>query len=143
MGTREEMIAELKRLLLPYLRSVGFSGAFPHLRKISEDAIELVTFQFDRNGGGFVIEVARGPLTGITTSWGAHIPPNKAKAWDVHPDFRKRIQPKTGGGTDSWFRFDAVAPANVASDALARISAGDLWAGVELQPPGPRYKPKT
>ena len=139
MSDREAMISELKRVVQPHLRSIGFSGSFPHFRKIGLTTIELVTFQFDRNGGGFVIEIARAPVSGITTSWGAHIPANKTKAWDVHGNFRKRIQPKSGGSTNSWFRFDLAALAKVATQAFSRISEPDLWDGVELQPPGPVY----
>jgi uncharacterized protein DUF4304 len=136
ISDRQAMISELKRVVQPHLRSIGFSGSFPHFRKIGQATIELVTFQFDRNGGGFVIEIARGPADGITTARGTHIPPGRTKAWDVHPNFRKRIQPKTGGGTDSWFRFDTAAPGKVAVEALAQMSKADLWAGVELQSPG-------
>jgi hypothetical protein len=111
---REATIRELKRVLQPQLRSLGFTGTFPHFRKIGKDAIDLMTFQFDRNGGGFVIEIARCLADGIVTPWGAHIPPNKTTSHDLHPDRRKRIQPQTGGGTDAWFRFDTAAPQAVA-----------------------------
>jgi hypothetical protein len=139
MSDREAMISELKRVVQSHLRSVGFSGSFPHFRKIGQATIELVTFQFDRHGGGFVMEIARGPAGGITTALGAHISPNKTTAWDVHPNFRKRIQPRTGGDADAWFRFDTAAPGEVAVEALALLSEPDLWAGVEIQPPGPVY----
>jgi len=106
MNTREQMDAALKKLVVPVLRERGFSGSFPHFRRIKEE-VDLLTFQFDRNGGGFVIEAAKGKKEGFTTHWGKHIPAAKLTAWDLHPNDRKRLKPGPTGGTDSWFRYDA------------------------------------
>ncbi len=115
------MEAALKRIVIPELRRVGFTGSFPHFRRVRQ-ALDLVTFQFDRHGGGFVIEVATGELAGFTTHWGKHIPAAKLTAWDLHPDQRKRLKPATGNGTDSWFRYDASQPPDmVARDALNHL----------------------
>ena len=51
------MISKLKKIVVPGLRERGFKGSFPHFRRISEKKIDLITFQFHRYGGGFVIEV--------------------------------------------------------------------------------------
>jgi hypothetical protein len=99
------MDSALKRVVVSALRDLGFGGSFPHLRRVAE-TVDLVTFQFDRNGGGFVIEVAEGNKDGFTTHWGEHIPAKKLKAWDLHPNDRKRIRPGAECSTDSWFRYD-------------------------------------
>ena len=140
MSDREAMKTELKRVVQPHLRAAGFSGSFPHYRKIGFEMIDLLSFQFDRNSGGFVIEIARCRPDGIVTAWGAHVAPAKTSASNVHPNFRKRIQPKTGGGTDSWFRFDNGDPSVVAADVLRHLSKPGLWSGVELQPEGPVFE---
>lgn len=101
------MIASLKEIVVPRLRERGFRGSFPHFRRPTDRQIELLSFQFDRNGGGFVIEISRCPPGGITTYWGKEIPPDKVTPHDLHPDERQRLQPLEGGGTDSWFRFDS------------------------------------
>src|SRR4051794_5602597 len=75
--SRDAMIDALKGVVVPALRSRGFSGSFPHLRRPAAERIDLLTFQFDRNGGGFVIEVARCPLEGVPPPWGEKVPPNK------------------------------------------------------------------
>ncbi len=103
------MIASLKEIVVPELRERGFRGSFPHFRRPTDRQIELLSFQFDKNGGGFVIVISRCPPGGITTSWGKEIPPGKVTAHDLHPDERQRLQPLEGGGTDSWFRFDSRA----------------------------------
>jgi hypothetical protein len=48
MSNRDTMIAEIKRVAQPFLRSNGFAGLFPHYRKKTSIGIDLVTIQFDR-----------------------------------------------------------------------------------------------
>ncbi|MED4015210.1 DUF4304 domain-containing protein [Sutcliffiella cohnii] len=97
---RNKMITELKKIVIPELRIRGFKGSFPHFRRISKDKIDLMTFQFDRYGGGFVIEVGVCPSEGITHSWGEKVLPNKVTAHDLHNKFRLK---ETKG---QWFRYD-------------------------------------
>ena len=63
----DSMVAELKITVIPKLRAQGFKGSYPHFRRIVENRVDLLTFQHDRWGGGFVIEIARAPAGGITT----------------------------------------------------------------------------
>ena|SRR5215471_10563962 len=132
ISDRDAMIAELKRVVEPFLRSTGFKGSFPHYRKSTPTGIELLTFQFDRHGGAFVAEIARCPNDGLITAWGARVPPDKVKAWDVHPVNRKRIQPVSQSGTDGWFRYDRTPMVDVASAALRLLSDGDIWKDVPI-----------
>jgi Domain of unknown function (DUF4304) len=67
---RDQMIAALREVVVPVLRNMGFSGSFPHFRRIRESQIDLLTFQFDRHGGSFVVEVATCAPEGFTTHWG-------------------------------------------------------------------------
>lgn len=124
---RQTMDAELKAVVVPKLRDGGFKGSFPHFRRKTEQGVDLLTFQFDRYGGGFVIEIARSALDGITPPWGKHIPANKVTAWDLHPNERKRIQPVTGGGTDSWFRYDSSGCKQVAQQVLGKLDEAEAW----------------
>ena len=107
--TRDQMSQALKDVVVPVLRDRGFTGSFPHFRRRRQEHIDLFTFQFDRNGGGFIIEIARCQPEGFTTHWGKQIAPQKVTAWDLPPKQRARIQPSAGSGTDSWFRFDGAA----------------------------------
>ncbi len=59
------MIAMLKEVVIPKLKVAGFSGSFPHLRRQREATIDLLTFQFSRWGGSFVVEVASCPAAGV------------------------------------------------------------------------------
>jgi hypothetical protein len=99
MSDRQAMIEALKAIVIPHLRANGFRGTFPHFRRIDETRIDLLTFQFDKWGGGFVIEISQCPPTGHHTKWGAYIPPQKVTAHDLHPDARLRLQPRQAGST--------------------------------------------
>ncbi len=117
MKTREDMDAALKKVVIPALRKHGFTGSFPHFRRINEE-VDLLTFQFDRHGGGFIIEAAKGKKEGFTTYWGKHIPAFKLTAWDLHPSDRKRLKPPSVSDTDYWFRYDQ----NEDCESVARLA---------------------
>jgi hypothetical protein len=111
----------LKAIVLPVLRERGFKGSFPHFRRPRSDRIDLLTFQFDKWGGGFVMEMARCGPEGVTLHWGERVPPSKVRAWDVSATQRPRLGPRGAPGTDEWFRFDDgayVAAATQVLDAL-------------------------
>ena len=104
---RREMVKQLDNIVVPILRRTGFTGSFPHFRRLKMDKINLLTFQFDRSGGGFVIEIANCQPTGFTTPWGKKIEPIKLTAHDFY--HRKRIQPgmtRDDSLTEEWFRYD-------------------------------------
>jgi hypothetical protein len=100
---RKRMIATLKEHVVPVLRSRGFKGSFPHFRRITDTRIHLLTFQFDKWGGGFVVEVASCSPEGVTMHWGEQIPPAKATAHDVT---RRLRLGSSGEQADHWFRYD-------------------------------------
>lgn len=109
------MDAALRSEVIPLLRGVGFTGSYPHLRRTLPDRIDLVTFQFDRHGGGFVVEMGSCPVGGITLHWGKYVPPSKVTAWDLHPSLRRRLKPEGVSASDYWFRFESGDYAEVAT----------------------------
>jgi len=131
---REKMIETLKEHVVPVLKARGFKGSFPHFRRITDTGIHLLTFQFDKWGGGFTFEIASCPPDGVTMHWGEHVPPTKVRAWDVHPDRRPRLGPQK---SDKWFRFDkrglfstADPYERAAVEALPYLDqAEDWWRG--------------
>ena len=110
---QDQMKKALKDVVVPRLRDHDFTGSFPHFRRCRPNRIDLITFQFDRHGGGFVIEIGQCPAEGFTTHWGKQIAPEKVTAWDVSSKQRSRVQPHIGSGTDGWFRYDGVAAQDV------------------------------
>jgi len=56
--SRDKMMEALHRVVVPMLRDMGFTGSFPHFRRVHDTQIDVLTFQFNRWGGSFVVEVA-------------------------------------------------------------------------------------
>jgi hypothetical protein len=95
----------LKETVVPELRARGFQGSFPHFRRLRPDRIDLLTFQFYRSGGKFIVELAQCGPEGYTTSWAKRIPPGKVTAHDLTG--RLRLGGRLGfRRADHWFVFD-------------------------------------
>jgi hypothetical protein len=126
MSDRVAMIVALKNLVVPHLRKSGFTGSFPHFRRSLYARIDLITFQFDKWGGGFVIEISQCPIEGVTTHWGKHIAPNKVTAHDLHPNARFRLG-TNANVTDYWFRYDNRSYDTVARTVLSFYRTAEEW----------------
>jgi hypothetical protein len=99
------MVTALEEHVIPVLRKRGFGGSFPHFRRITPDAVRLLTFQFHIYGGSFFIEVASCSAEAYT-GWGAHIPADKVCAHDL-PFGRTRLG-AVDNQVDHWFKFDEL-----------------------------------
>jgi hypothetical protein len=139
--SRYEMIKNLNEIVVPTLRQLNFKGSFPHFRRITSDRINLLTFQFDRNGGGFVIELANCNSKGYETALGSSTPPNKLTAQDFYKTKRIQSNMKTpNNSTDDWFRYDKKYLfgfgdifKKVCKDVLSKLEvAEDYWKNGEL-----------
>ncbi len=51
--SRAAMTAELKRVVVPVLRELGYTGTFPHFRRTRGKRVALLSFQFSSWGGKF------------------------------------------------------------------------------------------
>jgi len=135
------MNKNLNEIVVPALRQLNFKGLFPHFRRQTAERINLLTFQFDRSGGGFVIEIANCKPDGFITSWGLEIKPNKVTAHDMNK--RKRIQSNMiteSSMNEDWFRYDKKhlfgvgdIYKKVCKDVLSKLEiAEDYWKNGEL-----------
>ena len=140
---RKAMDEALRKEVLPKLHALGFKGSLPHFRRLASGGLDVLTFQFDRHGGGFVIEVARCSQEGVTTTWGKTIPPNKVTTWDLPSSWRHRIQPLSGSGTDSWFRFENGNVREAAAAVLGQMPRVETWFQSEQQPVVSTDRPKA
>jgi len=100
---RKMMDNALKTILIPFLREHGFKGSFPHFRRKNATNIDLITFQFNKWGGSFIVELSSCSLEGVTMHWGEHIPPNKVTAHHVNERFRLGEKSRVADG--NWFYF--------------------------------------
>lgn len=118
----------IKEHLVPGLRARGFKGSFPHFRRITNDAVHLLTFQLDRWGSGnFVAEIAKAPLGPVSVGWGDPIPSNKLTAHDLVSRFRLGAQ---SSGSDHWFHTAdfVAAPSHFSTEFLELVDTqGQRW----------------
>ena len=126
--SRDAMNAALKETLVPALREHGFTGSLPHFRRILPTRVDLLTVQFDRHGGGFIVEISRCSPSGVATSWGKQIPVTRVTAHDLHPAKRHRLGSPRPGADGRWFRFDDGTPIPVvAISVLAHLDEAERW----------------
>jgi hypothetical protein len=129
-NNRTMMDSALKKQVIPILRNQGFKGSFPHFRRENENNIDLITFQFNRWGGSFVVELAVCPLKGITEPWGEYISPKKVTAHHINNRFRLGAKSEEEDGI--WFDFENAVTeddyAEVALNVLGLLKTADpLW----------------
>ena len=117
---RDQMLASLRQIVVPVLRDMGFRGSFPHFRRAGDRQIDLLTFQFSRWGGSFVVEMAFCTPEGFTTHYGKHIPAEKVRAHDIHPTQRLRLGSHPPAEADHWFSFEPER-AGIYADAAREV----------------------
>ncbi len=126
--SNDAMKDALREHFVPQLRARGFKGSLPHFRRAASTGIDLLTIQFDRWGGGFVIEIGRCGPTGVILGWGKAVPPNKVTTHDLHPNLSHRLGAPTMGEDGKWLRYDnGTPPAIVAQEAAAMLFEADGW----------------
>ena len=127
MSPRKEMIVALNSIVVPVLRHRGFTGSFPHFRRFGTKQIDLITIQFDKWGGGFVVEISKCGTDGITMPWGKRISPKKVTAHDMHPKDRYRLGCE-GPGTEDWYRYDKGNTLEaVAHEVAEQLDKAEKW----------------
>ncbi|MET3978665.1 hypothetical protein ABIB62_001234 [Mucilaginibacter sp. UYP25] len=102
-GTDKRLLMDeaIKSLFIPFLRTVGFKGSYPHFTRIKNDRINLLTFQFSSYSSKFVVEIANCPTTGSIVT-GKEIEPSKCR---VHYEGRRLRIGSIKNKTDYWFDF--------------------------------------
>ena len=58
MTNRQIMLKALNRKVIPILLEQGFTGKHPHYRREKDDCIEFISFDTNKWGGSFTIEVS-------------------------------------------------------------------------------------
>ena len=124
---RKNMIKALRQEVVPLLRRAGFSGSFPHFRRISKDKIDLIMFQFNKYGGSFVIEVAQCSPKGRIHSWGEKVPPEKVKVYDCLTEDRERITYDKDIDRDEWISYENADYEKAAKEVTHYIDKAESW----------------
>jgi len=103
--SRERMVAALRDRVVPWLRARGFSGSFPHFRREKEGRLHLLTFQFDKWGGGFAVELGRCDARPLLLPSGEEIAPGRITTH--HLPRRLRLG-AASEDDDHWFRYEGI-----------------------------------
>jgi len=108
----------LKKFLLPALKDMGYNGKGWEFQRQSS-SLDLLSVQFWKYGGQFILEAARQPRGDLHTSWGEVVPESQLTVAHAPTLKRARLGPVEGAG-DSWFVYSAFGDDQSRFDALAR-----------------------
>ena len=117
----------IKSMVIPELKKHGFIGKYPHFKRIKSDSIDLLTFQFNKHGGSFCIEIStvypnREEYRNYHLHKGDTL--EKINTWYTHE--RYRLGRETAGG-DCWFTFDKSNINEVANHILMILPSAYNW----------------
>lgn len=108
MTSREEMLSEVKREVMPTLRELGFKGSIPHLHRVADDGhIDLVMLQFASGGGSFCIEIGFADPQRENVYMYKDTPPQKLRISQT--TVRRRLGAEDEN-SDFWFAHDGERP---------------------------------
>ena len=108
MTNREIMRSQLMKTVIAPLREKGFSGAYPHFRRFCEGYVELITFQTNKWGGSFTVELSAvfpgGKNKNYTVREG--LSDKTLTVWDTNNRYRVK------GMFNGWFYYRDVYAKN-------------------------------
>lgn len=110
MSDWNSVIAAIKSVIVPELRTAGFKGSYPHFRRPNEDSgFDLLSFQFDKWGGCFLIElsVAYPYREEYKNCYLVGLKPaeDEIKKLDVGNTF---VRHRLSGNDGDWFRYETI-----------------------------------
>lgn len=114
------MDEQLKRIVVPYLREIGFKGRYPTLYRAGDNGTDLIDFQFHKNERSLAVNLAR-VRPGVTT------PPAKMRFAATLGDGRKRLGDRWFR-PDTWFDFSNGGCFETAEKVRRLLASRDHWA---------------
>ena len=102
---RDAMQRALQTRVVPQLRERGFGGSFPHFRRVGSVQTDLLTFQFNKWGRSFIIELGRATAGRYENATGQIIPPTELSASHLALADRARLHAGRQARRERWFRF--------------------------------------
>ena len=126
--TREQVDAELKRVVAPELRRLGFKGTYPNFYRDRAGHLDLVTIQFSSAGGKFVVELSYADRSRKNVYAKREAPPAKLRVSQTTNRFRLgTLAPHD----DHWFLYPG-AEANLSAlctkvNELLNTQGADWW----------------
>ena len=82
----------LKKILLPELARIGFIGTSSNFQRRSAENLDLLSIQYWKYGGQFILEFARSKRGVLNTSWGEVVEEENIGVAHISPLQRARLQ---------------------------------------------------
>lgn len=134
----------LQTRAVPQLRERGFRGSFPHFRRVGSVQTDLLTFQFNKWGHSFIIELGRTTGGPYQDAKGQIIPATELSTWNLALQDRARLHAGRSARCELWFtfgpslrwwrnprRFDRTA-----DQVVALLQQADAWWAGAAEPQG-------
>lgn len=103
MSQSEKMRVALSEVVIPRLSENGFTGTYPHYKRKYHDRIELLSFQTNKYGNSFLVEISTVFLSerkrDSNLSCDDSEDPENANVWDTNIRYRVK------GMYDGWFYY--------------------------------------
>ncbi len=120
MSQAQKMKSALNKLVIPKLLEQGFEGEYPHYKKIYDDRIELLSFQTNKWGNSFTVEVSTVFLPSSNRDSnviGSEIPPiEELNVWNTNNRYR------LDGTFDGWFYYTDVYQSTINPEFYNAVS---------------------
>lgn len=139
---RDAVQRALQEILVPALRERGFKGMLPHFRRLGTGQAQLLTVQFNKWGGSFIIELGRAQRLPYRSRSGRVMTAGQLRAWDLDLEDRVRLHAGATPRREVWFSFkpglawwrNADRFQRAARQALAKLPEADAWWAGEPAP---------
>ena len=127
VNLREQMNRAIKSIVIPEFKKQGFVGKYPHFKRIKADNIDLLTFQFNKYGGSFCVEISVAyPNREEYRNYHLFEGDTLEKINACHTHERHRLARKTAD-CDCWFAFDESNTNEVANHILMLLPSAYKW----------------
>lgn len=116
MSQSQKMCKALSEYMIPNLIAKGFTGKYPHYKRVHNDRIELLVFQENKWGNSFTVEISTVFLPESKRSSnfcsGDFKAIEEATAWDTNLRYRLK------GMYDGWFYYTDLYKQKIKSMTL-------------------------
>src|SRR5688572_28138412 len=110
----------LRKHLLPALARLGFTGNAAHFQRARADTLDLLSIQYWKHGGEFVLEFARRGRGDFVASWGEVVPEAKLDVAYADVLGRARLEGRRNSRSGfHGFAFDQLGEDAAAYEAIA------------------------
>jgi hypothetical protein len=136
----------LKHVVVPALKNLGFAGRTSSFRRVDGEFLDLLSVQYCKYGGEFILEFARRDRGPMQASWGAMVPEDKLTVAYLSSRLRARLEQRgrTMGPSLRGFRYAGFSEDPQRYELLANEVAGllvqvDAW--LKTKQAGPNVHP--